>query len=157
MHPHRYAQFRKMLVKMNHLLIYKNKKKSLMKKHFHTYKKIISLLPLLLLGFVASVQGQAEEQFEFKLQYMEEGNDSLWGVYVRPLAGFETGRNDAVVGSGQITVLMRNNGLDSIHNIQSVSGRWNNFYDIVKGPTEATNISYLFIGCLLYTSDAADE
>ena len=117
-----------------------------MKKHFHTYKKIISLLPLLLLGFIASVQGQTENQFEFKLQYMEEGNDSLWGVYVRPLAGFETGRNDAVVGSGQITILMRNNGLDSIHNIQSVSGRWNSFYDVVKGPTEVTDISYLFIG-----------
>ncbi|MFK7978667.1 MAG: hypothetical protein AB8G86_01680 [Saprospiraceae bacterium] len=117
-----------------------------MKEHFHTYKKIIILLPLLLLGFLATVQGQVEEQFEFKLQYMEEGNDSLWGVFVRPLAGFETGKNDAVVGSGQITILMRNNGLDSIHNIQSVSGRWNGFYDVVKGPTEATDISYLFIG-----------
>jgi len=101
---------------MNHLLIYKNKKKSLMKA------------------------------FEFKLQYIEEGNDSLWGVYVRPTEGFATGSNDAVVGSGQITVLMRNNGLDSITNIQSVSGTWNSFYDVVKGPTEAPDISYLFIG-----------
>ena len=131
---------------MNHLLTYKNKKKSLMKKHFHTYKKIIGLLPLLLFGFITAIQGQAEEQFEFKLQYLEEGNDSLWGVYVRPIAGFATGSNDAVVGSGQITILMRNNGLDSIKNIQSVSGSWNSFYDVVKGPIEAPGISYLFIG-----------
>jgi len=117
-----------------------------MKKHFHTYKKIIGLLPLLLLGFIATMHGQAEEQFEFKIQYMEEGNDSLWGVYVRPIDGFDVGSNDAVVGSGQITVLMRNNGLDSITNIQSVSGSWNSFYDIVKGPIEAPGISYLFIG-----------
>lgn len=117
-----------------------------MKKHFHTYKKIIGLLPLLLLGFTATVQGQLEEQFEFKLQYMEEGNDSLWGVYVRPMDGFDVGSNDAVVGSGQITILMRNNGLDSINNIQSVSGSWNSFYDVVKGPDEAPGISYLFIG-----------
>jgi len=93
------------------------------------------------------VQGQ-EEQFEFKLQYMEEGNDSLWGVYVRPLGGFAAGSNDAVVGSGQITIIMRNDGTgrDSITNIQSVSGSWNNFYDIVRSPTEAPGISYLFIG-----------
>lgn len=130
---------------MNHLLIYKNKKKSLMKEHFYTFKKIFCLLPLLLLGVTSVVFGQTEE-FEFKLQYMEEGNDSLWGVYVRPAAGFPVGSNDAVVGSGQITILMRDNGLDSINNIQSVSGTWNGFYDIVRSPTEAPGISYLFIG-----------
>ncbi|MEM1118817.1 MAG: hypothetical protein AAGJ18_00125 [Bacteroidota bacterium] len=116
-----------------------------MKKHFHTYKKLLALLPLFFLGFVSSTFGQ-REQFEFKLQYMEENGDSLWGVYVRPLTGFAAGNNDAVVGSGQVTILMRNNGLDSIHNIQSVSGDWNTNYDFVKGPCEAPDISYLFVG-----------
>ncbi len=116
-----------------------------MKKHFHTYKKLISLLPLFLLGFIGSMQGQ-EEQFEFKLQYLEQGNDSLWGVYVRPAAEFAAGSNDAVVGSGQITILMRDNAFDTISNIQSVSGTWNSFYDIVESPDEAPGISYLFIG-----------
>ena len=142
------CQISKNAYKMNHLLNIKNKKKSLMKKHFHTYKKIIGLLPLLLLGLLSAVQGQGEEQFQFKLQYIEEGNDSLWGVYVRPMDGFDTGSNNAVIGSGQVTVLMKTNGLvnDSIHNIQSVSGTWNSFYDIVRGPLEAPEISYLFIG-----------
>lgn len=117
-----------------------------MKKHFHTYKKILAILPLLFFGFISMSYGQAKEQFEFKLQYMEENGDSLWGVYVRPIAGFPAGSNDAVVGSGQVTILMRNNGLDSITNIQSVGGDWNTNYDFVKGPCEANDISYLFVG-----------
>ncbi len=118
-----------------------------MKEHFHTYKKLLAILPFLFLGFISTSYGQAKGQFEFKLQYMEEENgDSLWGVYVRPIAGFAAGSNDAVVGSGQVTILMRNNGLDSITNIQSVSGDWNSNYDFVKGPCEASDISYLFVG-----------
>ncbi|MEM6316433.1 MAG: hypothetical protein AAF960_02120 [Bacteroidota bacterium] len=117
-----------------------------MKKHFHTYQKIFGLLPFLLLGFITSVSGQARQQFEFKIQYMIEQNDSTWGVFVRPADGFAVGSNDAVVGSGQVTILMFNDGTDSISNITSVSGDWNTNYDMVRGPTEATNITYFFVG-----------
>lgn len=115
-----------------------------MKKHFHTYQKILGLLPLLFFGLFTSLQ--AQDVFEFKIQYMAETNDSTWGVYVRPISDFPDGKNDAVTGSGQVTILMKNNGTDSIHNIQSVSGDWNTNYDIVRGPTEASDITYLFIG-----------
>ena len=119
-----------------------------MKKRFHTYKKILGLLPLLLLGFFTSMQ--AQDVFEFKIQYMES-NDSTWGVYVRPISNFAPGSNDAVTGSGQVTILMRsknhpNGGMDSIYNIQSVNGDWNSNYDVVDGPTEAPNVKYFFIG-----------
>jgi hypothetical protein len=77
---------------------------------------------------------------------MAESNDSTWGVYVRPVSGFAPGSNDAVVGSGQVTLLMKNNGQDSIHNITSVSGNWNTNYDVVRGPCEASDITYLFVG-----------
>jgi len=77
---------------------------------------------------------------------MVESNDSTWGVYVKPTSGFAPGSNDAVTGSGQVTILMKNNGTDSIHNIQSVSGDWNTNYDLVRAPCEASDITYLFIG-----------
>ena len=117
-----------------------------MKKHFHTYQKFLGLLSFLFLGFISTLHSQAKEQFEFKIQYLAESNDSTWGVYVRPVAGFAAGNNDAVVGSGQVTILMNNNGQDSIHNIQSVSGDWNTNYDVVRGPCEASGITYMFIG-----------
>ena len=110
-----------------------------MKKHFRTYLRILGILPLLLLGFITSLEAQDptdREQFEFKIQYMAESNDSTWGVFVRPVAGFPDGMNTAVVGSGQVTILMRSNGQDSIHNIQSVSGDWNTNYDFVRSPCE---------------------
>ncbi len=117
-----------------------------MKKHYHTYKIILGLLPILLLGFIFSLHGQDREQFEFKIQYMAEENDSTWGVFVRPVDGFAPGNNDAVVGSGQVTILMRNDGRDSIHNIQSVGGTWNSGYDVVRNACEAPDITYIFIG-----------
>jgi len=117
-----------------------------MKKHFHTYKLILGILPILFLGFISSINGQDREQFEFKIQYLAEEDDSTWGVFVRPIAGFPAGNNDAVVGSGQVTILMRNDGRDSIHNIQSVGGSWNSTYDVVRNACEAPDITYIFVG-----------
>jgi len=94
----------------------------------------------------AIVAATKKEQFEFKLQYMAESNSPTWGVYVRPKAGFAIGSNDAIVGSGQITIWMFNDELDSLHNIQSVNGIWNPNYSKVESPCEAPEISYISIG-----------
>ena len=112
-----------------------------MKKHIYIFRLLV-IIPAILISFLPSLQAQ----FEFKIQYQTESNDSTWGVYVRPIAGFAAGSNDAVTGSGQVTILMKNDGFDSLHNIQSVNGTWNATYDFVRGPCEAPDITYIFVG-----------
>ncbi len=81
---------------------------------------------------------------EFSVQKMED-NDLVWGVYVRPTKGFET-PTKPVIATGQITVLLRNNGFDNIDHIQSVNGNWNGAIEKIDGPIEAPDVSYFFIG-----------
>jgi len=106
-------------------------------------KRITVLCIPLLLCIFATAQN-SYNSLEFSLQKMGEDNYS-WGVYIRPLKGFETPA-EPVIATGQITILLRNNGEDDIEHIQSVNGNWNGAIEKIDGPEEAPDISYYFIG-----------
>lgn len=106
--------------------------------------KRILLLCIPLCMCYATLAQSFFSSLEFSIQKM--GDDNLvWGVYVRPLEGFET-PTKPVIATGQITVLLRNNGFDNIEHIQSINGNWNGAIEQIHGPTEAPDISYYFIG-----------
>jgi len=87
---------------------------------------------------------------EFSVQHM--GTDELnWGVYVRPLEGFNTTATP-IIATGQITLLLKNNELDDLEHIQSVNGNWNGSIEKIVGPMEAPDMNYYFIG-LIDTGD----
>lgn len=94
------------------------------------------------LGFLSILPAQ-EAIFEVKVQYMDS-DDLTWGVYARPVTGFEEPQ-DILIGSGQITLLLKNNGVDQIQNITSTNGRWNSNPLSTKGPIEAPEINYVSI------------
>ncbi len=128
-----------------------------MKEILHYYKALLFLPIVLFLSYSGYAQDQ--QTLEFKIQIHEPDTisvnplvtENVWGVYVKPTAGFEDGRNGTVTASGQISILMNSgalgdNGADVIHNIQSVNGFWNDQYDVVRNPSENNGISYYFIG-----------
>ena len=123
-----------------------------MKEILHYYKTLLFLPVVLFLSYAGHAQDQ--QTLEFKIQILEPDSltgENIWGVYVRPSTGFAPGQNGAVAASGQISILMNSgadgdNGVDVIHNIESVSGEWNDAYDVVRNPTENVGVSYYFIG-----------
>jgi len=101
-----------------------------------------ALLAILQIGLISFLPAQ-EANFEIKVQYLDS-DDLTWGVIARPTTGFEE-PNDILIGSGQITLLLKNNGVDQIQNISSVNGRWNSNPISTKGPLEAPSINYVSV------------
>jgi len=86
--------------------------------------------------------------FQFKIQLVEQDTTdfNVWGVYVKPVRGFGGSDTTNVVASGQITIIMEHTpALDSIHNIQSIHGVWNDDYDIHRDPPIVEH-AYFFVG-----------
>jgi len=80
------------------------------------------------------------------------GTDKLnWGVYVRPMEGFDT-ITTPIIATGQVTLLLKNNKVDDIEHIQSINGNWNGSIEKIVGPMEAPHMNYYFIGLI----DAGD-
>lgn len=106
-------------------------------------KRILFLSIPLFIGCFLQAQ-TILSSLDFSVQKMEE-NHLLWGIYVKPTTGFEAPIKP-VIATGQVTVLLRNNGHDNIDHIQSVNGNWNGAIEKIDGPMEAPGISYYFIG-----------
>jgi len=106
-------------------------------------KRILCLsIPLFLSCFL---QGQTiYSSLDFSIQKMEN-NNLLWGIYVKPTSGFDA-PTKPLIATGQVTILLRNNGLDDIEHIQSINGNWNGAIEKIDGPMEAPAVSYYFIG-----------
>ena len=99
-----------------------------------------TILSCLLLSFFSiAVQAQTNS-IELKLQYMSS-DDNTWGVYARPILDFGEPVN-AIMGSGQITLLLRKGDAEKINNITNITGRWAQ-NAAIEGPVEAPNIDYL--------------
>ena len=133
-----------------------------MKEILHYYRAWLFLPLVLFLSFAGHAQD--EQTLEFKIQILAPDTisvsplvtENVWGVYVKPTAGFAPGQNGTVTASGQVTILM-NTGVfgaagrtDSIYNIESVNGSWQNEteYSAVREPFEAPGVSYYSIGLL---------
>ena len=86
-----------------------------------------------------------ENGFELKVQYMES-DDLTWGVYLKPVFNFEE-TVEAIFGTGQITLLVKNGDADKIINKVDQTGTWRDF-ELQRGPIEATNIDYLSFSLL---------
>ena len=78
-----------------------------MKEILHYYKALLFLAVVLFLSYTGHAQDQ--QTLEFKIQIHEPDSitgENIWGVYVKPTAGFEDGRNGTVTASGQILSLI---------------------------------------------------
>ena len=113
-------------------------------------KLLLCYLPLFLFITNPLTAQNIIPNLEFTVQHM--GTEELnWGVYVRPLHGFDTIVNP-IIATGQVTLLLKNNAQDDIEHIQSINGNWNGSIEKIVGPMEAPDLNYYFIGLI----DAGD-